>query len=79
MIEAPEFRDEKIWINKTQYFSEPPAVAWDFQIGGYEPAQKWLKDRRGRALLFSDVQHYQRILKVLSETNRIMQTLPQAS
>ena len=44
-------------------------------IGGYQPAQKWLKDRKGRALSFDDVKHYQRILKILAETDRIMGTI----
>lgn len=46
-----------------------------FYIGGYQPAQKWLKDRKGRALSFDDVKHYQRILKILAETDRIMGTI----
>ena len=50
-------------------------MAWGFYIGGYQPAQKWLKDRKGRQLGFDDIQHYQRILKILSETDRIMRTI----
>jgi hypothetical protein len=65
----------KIWINKTQYFADVPPVSWTFYIGGYQPAQKWLKDRKGRALSFDDVKHYQKIIKILSETDRIMQTI----
>lgn len=41
----------------------------------HRPAQKWLKDRKGRTLDYADVQHYQRILKILAETDRIMQTI----
>lgn len=52
-----------------------PAIAWDFPIGGYQPAQKWLKDRKGRALTYDDIRHYQRIIKILTETDRIMQTI----
>ena len=74
-VEESNFADGKIWINNTQYFAYAPEVSWGFYIGGYQPAQKWLKDRKGRALSFDDVKHYQRILKVLSETNRIMQTI----
>jgi len=62
----------KVWINPDQYFDEVPAEAWDFHIGGYQPAQKWLKDRRGRALSYDDIRHYQRIIKILTETARIM-------
>jgi predicted helicase len=74
-VGKPRFEDGRIWINDSQYFADVPPVSWDFYIGGYQPAQKWLKDRKGRALSFADVQHYQRILKILSETDRIMQTL----
>ena len=74
-VEKPEYRDGKVWINPTQYFDAAPEISWGFYIGGYQPAQKWLKDRRGRALGIDDIRHYQRILKILSETDRIMQTI----
>lgn len=72
MVEQPRCENEQIWINKTQYFDAIPETAWNFYIGGYQPAQKWLKDRKGRVLSFDDVKHYQRILKVLAETDRVM-------
>ncbi|KAF0280128.1 N-6 DNA methylase [Spiribacter aquaticus] len=72
IVERPEFKYGKIWINETQYFSDVPEVSWVFYMGGYQPAQKWLKDRKGRTLSFDDIKHYQRILKILSETDRIM-------
>lgn len=75
VVAIPEHKDGKIWINPTQYFADVPAGAWETQIGGHEPAQKWLKDRRGNALTFDEVKHYQRILKILSETNRIAGTM----
>ncbi len=62
----------KVWINETQYFGGVPEVAWNFYIGGYQPAQKWLKDRRGRKLTIEDIRHWQRIIVALVETDRIM-------
>ena len=62
-------------INAGQWFENVPLVAWNFYIGGYQPAQKWLKDRKGRALSFDDIKHYQKIIKILSETDRIMKTI----
>jgi hypothetical protein len=50
-------------------------VLLGFYIGGFQPAQIWLKDRKGRELSFDDVKHYQKIIKILSETDRIMQTI----
>ncbi len=64
-----------VHINKTQYFEDVPLVVWEFYIGGYQPAQKWLKDRKGRTLSFEDIRHYQKIIKILSETDRIMKTI----
>ncbi|WP_158094109.1 type ISP restriction/modification enzyme [Erythrobacter tepidarius] len=58
--------------NEGQYFEGVPAVSWSFPIGGYQPAQKWIKDRKGRALSYDDIRHYQRIVKILAETDRIM-------
>ncbi|QYZ68835.1 type ISP restriction/modification enzyme [Neotabrizicola shimadae] len=75
VVENPRFEGGKVWINATQYFDNAPEVSWNFYIGGYQPAQKWLKDRKGRTLSFDDVKHYQRILKILVETDRIMQTI----
>jgi hypothetical protein len=75
VVDTPRLDGSRIWINATQGFDAVPPVSWDFWIGGYQPAQKWLKDRKGRALSFEDIQHYQRILKILSETDRIMATI----
>ena len=61
-----------IWINETQCFEGVPTEAWEFYIGGYQPAQKWLKDRKGRTLSFDDIEHYRKIISVLIETKAIM-------
>ncbi len=74
-VDKPRFEDGEVWINKDQYFDDVPVTAWEFFIGGYQPSQKWLKDRKGRQLRFDDIMHYQKILKVLSETDRIMRTI----
>ncbi|WP_428355505.1 type ISP restriction/modification enzyme [Methyloprofundus sp.] len=65
----------QVWINDQQYFAQVPVIAWNFYIGGYQPAQKWLKDRHGRTLDFDDILHYQKIIVALSETHRIMQKI----
>lgn len=65
----------KVYINDTQYFDGVPQVAWEFYIGGYQPAQKWLKDRVGRSLEFDDILHYQKIIVALTETDRLMQEI----
>ena len=67
-----EYAGGKVWINDTQYFDHVPPEVWNFSIGGYQPTQKWLKDRKGRTLNFEDVQHYQKIVHVLKQTQELM-------
>ena len=62
-------------IEGLQYFDNVPEAAWNFYIGGYQPAQKWLKDRKGRTLEFDDILHYQKIIKALSTTGEIMEEI----
>jgi len=71
----PKFESGKVHINKDQYFADVPEIAWGFHIGGYQPAQKWLKDRRGRSLSWDDIGHYQKIVKILAETDRVMKEI----
>ena len=68
----PKYADEKVYINETQYFGNVSKEVWGFYVGGYQPAQKWLKDRRGRKLSNYDIEHYQNIVKALEETYKIM-------
>ena len=75
VVSETRFNDGAVWINDTQRFDGVPSVAWMFHIGGYQPAQKWLKDRQGRQLRLAEILHYQRIIKILVETDRIMKTI----
>ena len=65
----------KVWINDTQYFTNVPLIAWEFYIGGYQPAQKWLKDRREHTLDHNDIKHYMNIIAALSLTADVMQQI----
>jgi len=64
-----------VYINETQYFANVPEVVWNFYIGGYQPAQKWLKDRKDRELSYEDIRHYQKIIVALTQTDRLMKEI----
>jgi predicted helicase len=49
--------DEVIWINKTQCFKPVPQPVWDFQIGGYQVLDKYLKSRKERVLSLDEIDH----------------------
>jgi very-short-patch-repair endonuclease len=74
-VSEVKYINGKVYINDLQYFENVPQIAWEFYIGGYQPAQKWLKDRRGRNLSFEDILHYQKIIVALSETDRLMKEI----
>ncbi|QQR54598.1 DNA methyltransferase [Candidatus Peregrinibacteria bacterium] len=71
----PKYDDGKVYINGTQYFGSVPKVMWDFYIGGYQPAQKWLKDRQERTLSSEDIEHYQKMIVALKETVELMENI----
>lgn len=75
VVGKTKYQDGKVFINDTQYFDNVPQVAWEFYIGGYQPAQKWLKDRKNLKLEFDDILHYQKIIVALSETDRLMKEI----
>jgi predicted helicase len=67
-IETVNYKEERIYVNKHQYFENVPPEIWGYYIGGYQPAEKWLKDRKGQVLSFEDIEHYQKIITVLKMT-----------
>ena len=75
VVTKPIYKEGNVYINATQYFANVPEVAWNFYIGGYQPAQKWLKDRKERELSYEDILHYQKIIVALTETDRIMKEI----
>ena len=62
----------RVWINREQFFAGVAPEVWNFHVGGYQVASKWLKDRKGRRLTYEDVTHYQRVVAALGETLRLM-------
>ena len=67
----------RVFINRDQYFDGVTPETWEFTIGGYRPAEKWLKDRRRRTLSYEDITYYRRICAVLVETPRVMAQIDQ--
>ena len=75
VVSKIKYEGEKVFINKTQFFEGISEAVWNFSIGSYQPAQKWLKDRRQRTLTADDIFHYQKIIVALKRTIEIMQKI----
>lgn len=75
VVGKTKYENGNVYINETQCFQDVPEVAWNFYIGGYQPAQKWLKDRKDRELQIDDIRHYMKIIVALTETDRLMKEI----
>jgi len=72
LVEKVRFSEGRVFVNDDFCFEDVPQASWEFYIGGYQPAQKWLKDRKGCILKAEDFKHYRKIVLALTETARIM-------
>ncbi len=68
----------RAWINEAQYFEGVSPEVWACAVGGYRPAEKWLKDRKGRTLSYEDVARYARVCAALAETRSLMAAIDEA-
>ncbi|MBN1255837.1 MAG: N-6 DNA methylase [Deltaproteobacteria bacterium] len=66
---------ERVYINPNQYFTPVPQEAWEYQIGGYQVLEKWLKDRRERRLSLEESKTYCRIVTALHRTIAIQEEI----
>lgn len=71
-VVKPEYKNGRVYINSAQYFDNVPQAQWEQYIGGYQPLQKWLKDRKKRTLSDEDVEHYKKIIAALKRTEELM-------
>ncbi|MDO9028093.1 MAG: type ISP restriction/modification enzyme, partial [Candidatus Roizmanbacteria bacterium] len=58
----------RLYINQTQYFEGISTKVWEYQIGGYNICDKWLKDRKGKRLSLENIKHYCRVVTALQKT-----------
>jgi len=63
-----EPKEERVYVNKTQYFERVPLELWEYQIGGYQVLEKWLKDRQGRRLTLEEIKTYCRVVTAIQRT-----------
>jgi hypothetical protein len=74
-VEKVLYTDNRVYINKNQYFDNVSPAVWEFHIGGYQVCQKWLKDRKDRVLSYDDFTQYLYILAALEQTQLLMQKI----
>lgn len=79
VVERVRFVNGKVYINDEQYFDNVNEDDFNFFIGGYQPAKRWLVDRKGCSLTNGDIDHYQSIVFAISRTRTLIIKLSELS
>ena len=75
------YQKERVYINNDQYFEGIKREVWEYQIGGYQVCDRWLKDRKekkgrvGRPLSLDGIKQYCRIVTSLQKTIEIQKLI----
>ncbi|MCD6358503.1 MAG: N-6 DNA methylase, partial [Dehalococcoidia bacterium] len=69
--------ENRVYINDNQYFEGIPRELWEYQIGGYQVLDKWLKDRKkaDQPLSADDIKHYCRVATALAKTIELQERI----
>ena len=70
-----KYGEGKVYINNERFFEGIPPEVWEYQIGGYQVCNKWLKDRRGRILSLDEIKHYCKVVTALAKTIEIQKEI----
>jgi predicted helicase len=76
-VEKPRYDqgEHRVHINTSQYFEGIEKEVWEYQIGGYQVLEKWLKDRKKRVLSLEEIQHYCRVATALKRTIAVQERI----
>lgn len=75
MVEKPAYRKGNVFINSSQCFGNVPELTWEFYVGGYQPLQKWLKERKGKELTSSEIEHFQHMVAAINQSLEAMESI----
>jgi predicted helicase len=74
-VEKVKCQQGRVFINNGQYFEGISPEVWQYQIGGYQVCDKWLKDRKGRILSLDDIRHYCKVVTAIKNTIEIQKEI----
>ena len=76
-ITSKSYKNEKLYINRTQCFADIPENVYYFTIGGYKVCEKWLKNRKGKQLFEKDIRYYINIILSIQQTLNVIKEIDQ--
>ncbi|HHT9130706.1 MAG TPA: type ISP restriction/modification enzyme, partial [Candidatus Brocadiaceae bacterium] len=74
-VDKLKYENARLFINNDQYFEGIEPEVFEYQIGGYQVCEKWLKDRKDRKLSLEDIKHYCNVVTTLQKTIEIQKAI----
>lgn len=75
IVGKTSYKNNRVYINDAQYWDGVPKEVWEFYVGGYQPAQKYLKDRKDKKLTTAEFENYEKMIVSLAETIKVMKEI----
>ncbi len=66
---------QRLYINKTQYFNKFPQSVWEYEIGGYQVFDKYLKARKEMILSYEEINHLKKVAASIKKTIEIQKAI----
>jgi len=67
--------NQRVFINKEQYFEGISKEVWGYRIGAYQVMEKYLKDRKKRKLSLDEINHYMKVAKAIRLTIQLQEKI----
>lgn len=71
-VEKVTYHDGSVVINSSGRFSNVSEDVYNFIVGGYQPCNRWLRERKGRKLTAEDISTYSSIVASIAKTISLM-------
>jgi predicted helicase len=68
-------KNKWLYVAESVHISPVPVEVWEFEIGGYQVLDKWLKDRREDILSVKEVAYFLQVIEILQFTIEQMQKI----
>lgn len=74
-ISAAKYKNGILQLNANKKIAGIPQAVWEYQIGGHQVLDKWLKEHKGELLTIDNFTHLENMVGLLSETIQIREAL----
>jgi len=69
------YKNNRLYINKSLFIEGVEKEVWEYKIGSYQVIDKWLKYRISRELSVEELEHLEKMVKIIKRTIEIQNNL----